>query len=70
MITVAAGSACWRSSGQLYFEVEVCVAEGDVLIGLAGSNFRDNMVGYEPSGTSWGIYKDGNLYYRRAIPCL
>jgi hypothetical protein len=64
MITVAAGSACWRSSGKLYFEAEVCVAEGPVLIGLAGSNFRDNMVGFESIGTSWGIYKSGDLYYR------
>jgi len=55
---VAAGSPCWRAGGELYFEVEVCEAKGEVYVGFAGANFRAELVGQDDK--SWAIYYDGD----------
>ena len=60
--TVAAGPSCWRTSGKLYFEVEVLETRGDVNVGLAGSNFRADFIGKDD--TAWGIRKSGNMDFR------
>ena len=49
--------------GKVYFEIEVVRAEGHVLVGFAGSNFRANFVGND--GASWGVYSDGDPLHRR-----
>jgi hypothetical protein len=57
-VTVTAGSPCWRASGEVYFEVEVCEAKGNVYVGFAGANMRAACVGQD--GKSWAIYNDGD----------
>jgi hypothetical protein len=70
-VTVAAPSPCWHARGELYFEVEVCEAVGDVLVGFAGANLevffryyvrRADIVTNDD--TSWAIYTDGNPRHR------
>jgi hypothetical protein len=50
---MAAGHPCWRASGELYFEVEVCEAKGAVSVGFAGAHFRAEYVGADDK--SWAI---------------
>jgi hypothetical protein len=50
---VAPGIACGRANGELYFEVEVCEAKGEVFVGFAGANFTAESVGDD--GKSWAI---------------
>ncbi len=57
-MTVTAGSPCWRASGEVYFEVEVCGADGQVFVGFAGANMRADYVGQDDK--SWAIYNDGD----------
>jgi hypothetical protein len=59
---VAAPSPCWRTSGELYFEVEVCEAVGRVLVGFAGANFQADGVGDDDK--SWAIFNSGTPYHR------
>jgi len=54
---MAAGHPCWRASDELYFEVEVCEAEGQVFVGFSGANFRAEYVGADDK--SWAIENDG-----------
>ena len=61
-VTVAAPSPCWHARGELYFEVEVCEAVGEVLVGFAGANFQADIVTNDD--TSWAIYTDGNPRHR------
>jgi hypothetical protein len=56
-LTLTAGIPCWRASGELYFEVEVCEAKGEVYVGFAGANMRAEYVGQDDK--SWAIYCDG-----------
>ena len=46
-----------RSSGKMAFELEVLNAEGELFVGLAGSNFRGVHVGADE--TSWAFTQDG-----------
>jgi hypothetical protein len=59
---LAAPSPCWRTSGELYFEVEVCEAVGSVFVGFAGANFQGEIVGADDK--SWAIYENGAAYHR------
>jgi hypothetical protein len=61
-VTVAAPSPCWRTRGELYFEVEVGEAVGEVLVGFAGANFQAGIVANDDK--SWAIYKNGNPRHR------
>ena len=61
-LPVAAPSPCWRTSGELYFEVEVCEAVGRVLVGFAGTNFQSDGVGIDDK--SWSILEDGDPVHR------
>jgi hypothetical protein len=56
------GHPCWRSSGELYFEVEVFEAKGKIFVGFAGSNFRAEYVGADDK--SWAIEDDGYNRHR------
>ena len=69
LATVAAGLPCWRTSGKLYFEVEVLEKRGEaaVIVGLAGSNFHAKLIGVDD--TAWGIMQDGTLLFR-LVPFL
>jgi hypothetical protein len=62
LVPVAAPSPCWRTSGELYFEVKVCEAVGEVLVGFAGANLQANGVGDDDK--SWAIYNNGDPYHR------
>ena len=42
-----------RSSGKMAFELEVLKAEGELFVGLVGSNFRSVHVGADE--TSWAL---------------
>jgi hypothetical protein len=61
-VPVVAPSPCWRTSGELYFEVEVCEAVGDVEVGFAGANFQADAVGDDDK--SWAIEEYGWLMHR------
>ncbi len=62
-VSVAAPSPCWRRSGEHYFEVEVCEAVGEVVVGFAGANFQADYVGADDK--SWAIEdKHGDSYHR------
>jgi hypothetical protein len=61
-VPVAAPSPCWRTSGKLYVEVEVCEAVGEVLVGFAGANFQADYIGKDDK--SWAIYKNGAPFHR------
>ncbi len=61
-LPVAAPSPCWRTSGKLYFEVEVCEAVGYVQVGFAGANLQADAVGDDDK--SWAIYNDGDARHR------
>jgi hypothetical protein len=60
-LPVAAPSPCWRTSGELYFEVEVCEAVGYVRVGFAGSNFQADGVGEDDK--SWAISPTGTPFH-------
>jgi hypothetical protein len=60
MVTAAASLSCSR--GKIYFEVEVCSANGDLCVGFAGTNFRAECVGGDD--TSWGVLYSGQPMYR------
>jgi hypothetical protein len=60
---VAADNLCWRSSGELYFEMEVFEAKGAVYVGFAGANFRAaGLLGDDDK--SWALLPGGNVYHR------
>jgi hypothetical protein len=61
-----------RSAGKFCFEVEVLKAQGEALIGVAGTNFRGTAVGggEATSEASWGVYTDGRLRHRQASVCV
>jgi hypothetical protein len=59
---VVAGVPCWRASGELYFEVEVCEAKGQIDVGFAAASFRANEVGADDK--SWAIYSNGKTYHK------
>jgi hypothetical protein len=59
---VAASGPYARSSGELYFEVEVCEAAGEVQVGFAGANFQADGVGDDDK--SWAIFNDGYPLHR------
>jgi hypothetical protein len=61
-LPVAAPSPCWRTSGELYFEVELCEAVGSVSVGFAGANVQADEVGNDDK--SWGICRDGDASHR------
>jgi hypothetical protein len=61
-VLVAAPSPCWRESSKLYFEVEVCEAVGEVLVGFAGANFQADGIGLDDK--SWAIYNSGEAVHR------
>ena len=55
-------------AGKVYFEVTVVEKAGDVGVGWAGTSFSGTAVGLDKEGASWGVYKDGISYHRRAPP--
>jgi hypothetical protein len=61
-VSVAAPIPCWRTSGELYFEVEVCEADGHVNVGFAGANLQADKVGDDDK--SWAIYDNGDAQHR------
>jgi hypothetical protein len=61
-VPVAAPIPCWRTSGVLYFEVEVCETVGGVKVGFAGANFQADAVGADDK--SWAISNDGYPEHR------
>jgi hypothetical protein len=61
-LPAVAPSLCWRTSGELYFEVEVCEAVGYISVGFAGANFQADGVGDDEK--SWAIYNDGTTRHR------
>jgi hypothetical protein len=61
-LTLTAGIPYWRSSGELYFEVEICEAKGDVYVGFAGANMRAEYVGQDDK--SWAIYHSGDPVHK------
>jgi hypothetical protein len=54
---VAPEISSWRANGELYLEVEVCEAKGEVFVGFAGANFTAESVGDDDK--SWAF---SNLY--------
>jgi hypothetical protein len=61
-LPVATPSPCWRTSGELYLEVEVCEAVGNARVGFAGTNFQADGVGDDDK--SWAIYNNGDPKHR------
>jgi hypothetical protein len=61
-LPMAAPSPCWRTSGELYYEVEVCEAVGHVLVGFAGANIQADRIG--EGDNSWAIYDWGIALHR------
>jgi hypothetical protein len=59
---VAPEISSWRASGELYFEVDVCEAKGEVYVGFAGANFTAEHVGGDDK--SWAIYNDGDPMHK------
>ena len=55
-------------AGKVYFEVTVVEAAGGVCVGWAGTSFSGTAVGSDEEGGSWGVYKDGSSWNRRAPP--
>ena len=57
--------AAWltRATGKFYFEVEVCEAEGDLVVGLVGTNFQGKWVGAD--GLSWAIWSNNKTLSRQ-----
>jgi hypothetical protein len=53
------------SLGKVHFELDVCNAVGDIVVGFAGTNFGAKCVGGDE--TSWGIYKEGKGYHRQVL---
>jgi hypothetical protein len=62
VVTVAAPSPCWRTSGKLYFEVEVCEAVGGLLVGFAGAHFQADYSGQDDK--SWAIQYENYKVHR------
>jgi hypothetical protein len=62
------------ATGRVYFEVECegfsdveCEgASGEINVGLAGTNFRGQVV--SACEASWSIYNNGKAYHRSAAP--
>ena len=54
---VVGAPALSRSSGKVWFELEVVEAEGEVYVGFAGTNFRAEYVGADE--TSWSVDNKG-----------
>jgi hypothetical protein len=50
------------ATGRVYFEVECEEASGSINVGLAGTNFRGQVV--SACEASWSIYNDGKAYHR------
>jgi hypothetical protein len=50
-------------SGKVYFEVEICRADGEVLVGWRGVNSAAVWIGKDV--LSWAIYKQGRPYFRQ-----
>ncbi len=49
-------------AGRVWFELEVVEANGQALVGIAGTNFRGNVVGSDAA--SWSIYsRDGGMLH-------
>ena len=59
---VVGSPALRRSSGKVLFELEVVEANGAVLVGYAGTNFRAKYVGADE--TSWSLGKEGLLRHK------
>jgi hypothetical protein len=54
----------------VWFEVEVLEAQGKVVVGFAGTNFRGSMVGYQDT-ESWSVYSEpGGTFYGRHVTTL
>ena len=61
---MSAGAAhLGRSAGRVWFEVEVLETSFDMVVGFAGSNFREGQLGADERG--WGIVKSGAAKHRR-----
>ena len=53
------------SSGKVWYEVDVCAAEGGVCVGIAGTGFREADVGKDWSGASWGLLSSNGCALHR-----
>ena len=55
---VVGSPALSRSSGKVFFELEVVEAVGEVFVGYAGTNFRAEYIGADEA--SWALCNDGD----------
>ena len=54
------------AGGKVHFEVDCVEGTGKINVGLAGTNFRGQVV--SACEASWSIYSDGKAYHRSVPP--
>ncbi len=57
------------ATGRVWYEVEVVEDKGFAIVGIAGTNFRDNDVGIE-NNASWGIDSRTGMAFHNRQPTL